>query len=100
MLALLQLPHILPDTGSSDTSVALGSHVVSEGHDDLLDLLGQLPGGGQDQSLKNYKGFRDSGRYFIKLYTRRTMSNSRYPLNLCTSNTDQVIYHIIDQIKV
>ena len=51
MLALLELPHILPHTGSSDTGVALGPHIVPEGHHDLLDLLGQLPSWGQDQRL-------------------------------------------------
>merc|ERR1719319_2161718 len=50
MYARLELAHILPNTGASDTGVALDSHVVTQGHDNLLDLLGQLTGGGQNQS--------------------------------------------------
>ena len=52
----LQLGDILLDRSSSDTSVTVDVHVVTEGDDDLLDLLSEFSGGGQDQSL----GFTES----------------------------------------
>ena len=51
MNSVVELAHVLANGGSSDAGVALGSHVVAQGHDDLLDLLGQLAGRGQNQSL-------------------------------------------------
>jgi hypothetical protein len=56
MRSSLQLGDILLDRSSSDTSVAIDVHVITEGDDDLLDLLGEFSGGGQDQSL----GFTES----------------------------------------
>jgi hypothetical protein len=49
--SLLELGHVLSDGGSTDTSVAVDVEVVSESDDDLLDLLGELSGWGEDQSL-------------------------------------------------
>lgn len=43
--------HVLTDVGTTDTGVALDAHEVTNGNDDLLDLLGQLTGGSKDQSL-------------------------------------------------
>lgn len=43
--------HILTDTGTTDTSVALDLHKISDGNNDLLDLLSKLTGRGKDQSL-------------------------------------------------
>ena len=51
MLSSIKLPHVLPHRGTSDASMTLSPHVVPEGHYDLLDLLGQLPGRRQDESL-------------------------------------------------
>ncbi len=51
MLSGIQLAHVLSDGGATNAGVALGAHVVAKGHDHLLDLLSQLAGGGQDQSL-------------------------------------------------
>ncbi len=51
MNSVVELAHVLTNGGSANAGVALGSHVVSQGHDDLLDLLGQLAGRGQNQSL-------------------------------------------------
>ena len=93
MLALLKLPHILPHTGSSDTGVALGPHVVSKGHDDLLDLLGQLPGGGQDQSLEYFKGLSDWS--FFNGVVCPIHNGTLKPFVQAIT-----IFHIIDQIKV
>ena len=51
VLAVVELPHVLLHGGPADAGVALRPHVVAQGHHHLLDLLGQLPGGRQDQSL-------------------------------------------------
>ena len=48
---LVEFPHVLADWGTTNASVALGSHVVAQSHDHLLDLLGQLTGWGKDQGL-------------------------------------------------
>lgn len=51
MGALSELGHVLTDVDTTDAGVAVNGHVVSEGDDDLLDLLGKLAGGGEDDSL-------------------------------------------------
>merc|ERR1719398_52495 len=51
VLASVQLPHVLSDRGAANAGVTLGAHVVTQGHHHLLDLLGQLPGGGQEEGL-------------------------------------------------
>lgn len=43
--------HVLTDVGTTNTGVALDTHEVTNGNNDLLDLLGQLTGGSKDQSL-------------------------------------------------
>lgn len=43
--------HVLTDVGTTDTGVAVEGHEVTDGNNDLLDLLGQLTGGGEDKSL-------------------------------------------------
>ena len=43
--------HVLTDVGTTDAGVALNAHEVTNGNNDLLDLLGQLTGGSKDQSL-------------------------------------------------
>lgn len=54
---LLELGHVLTDVGTTDTCVAFDVHVVTEGDDDLLDLLRELTSGSKNQSL----GPPDSG---------------------------------------
>jgi hypothetical protein len=49
--AVLKGLHILTDTGTTDTSVALDLHEISDGNNDLLDLLSKLTGRSKDQSL-------------------------------------------------
>ena len=51
MLAVVQLPDVLAQVGSSDAGVTLDVHVVPEGQHHLLDLDGQLPGGGETEDL-------------------------------------------------
>lgn len=51
MGSLSELGHVLSDVDSSDAGVAVDRHVVSKGDDDLLDLLGELSGGREDESL-------------------------------------------------
>ena len=48
---LVELGNVLSDGGSSNTGVAVNVEVVSEGDDDLLDLLGELSGGSNDEGL-------------------------------------------------
>jgi len=43
--------HVLTDVGTTDTGVAVEGHEVTNGNNDLLDLLSQLTGGSKDQSL-------------------------------------------------
>lgn len=43
--------HVLTDVGTTDTGVALDAHEVTNGDNDLLDLLSKLTGGSEDQSL-------------------------------------------------
>ncbi len=52
----LELGDVLLDGGTTDTSVAVDVHVVTESDDDFLDLLSELSGGGEDESL----GFTES----------------------------------------
>lgn len=49
--AVVELGHVLSDGGSTDTSVAVDVEVVAEGDHDLLDLLGELSGGGENERL-------------------------------------------------
>ena len=49
--SVVKFVHVLSDRGASNTGMALGAHVVTQGHNHLLDLLGQLPSGGQNKSL-------------------------------------------------
>lgn len=51
--------HALADRGAADGSVALDVEVVTEGEDDLLNLLSQLAGGGKDEGLALLSGVVD-----------------------------------------
>mmetsp|Transcript_14782 Transcript_14782/g.25605 ORF Transcript_14782/g.25605 Transcript_14782/m.25605 type:complete len:510 (-) Transcript_14782:111-1640(-) len=47
----LENPDILRHAGATNASVALELHVITQGLDDLLDLLGQLAGGSENHGL-------------------------------------------------
>jgi hypothetical protein len=49
--AILESLHVITDRGTTNAGVALNVHEVTDSNNDLLDLLGQLTGWGQDQSL-------------------------------------------------
>ena len=49
--SLVELGDVLSDGGSSDTCVAVNVEVVSEGDDDLLDLLSEFSSGSNNQRL-------------------------------------------------
>lgn len=49
--AILEGLHVLADAGTTNASVTLNVHEVANSDDNLLNLLSQLTGGGQDQSL-------------------------------------------------
>jgi len=53
---LLKLSHSLANRSSSDGGEALDVHVVSEGDENLLDLLSELTSGSEDESLGLLKG--------------------------------------------
>lgn len=48
---ILESLHVITDAGAANAGMALDVHEVTDGNDDLLDLLGQLAGGGEDQRL-------------------------------------------------
>lgn len=48
---VLESLHVVTDAGTTDTGVALNVHEVTDGDNDLLDLLGELTGGSEDKSL-------------------------------------------------
>lgn len=49
--ALTEGRHVLTDVGTTNTGVALDLHEVTNGDNDLLDLLSKLTSGSEDQSL-------------------------------------------------
>lgn len=49
--AVLESLHVVPNAGTADASVALDVHEVADGDHDLLNLLRQLTGGGEDERL-------------------------------------------------
>lgn len=62
MLSVVQFSDIFTEIGSSDTGMALDIHEISQGQDYLLDLCGQLPGGGEAQ----YLGFANCRVQWLK----------------------------------
>jgi len=46
--------HVVTDAGAANAGVALDIHKVTNGNNDLLDLLGELTGGGEDQRLAGF----------------------------------------------
>ena len=49
--SLLEFAHVVTDVGATNAGVAADLHEVTEGNDDLLDLLCQLTSRGKDQGL-------------------------------------------------
>ncbi len=49
--AILESLHVVADAGATNAGVALNVHEVADGDNDLLDLLGKLTGGGEDERL-------------------------------------------------
>lgn len=49
--SLLEVTDIILDVRSTDASVTFRAHVIAESDDDLLNLLGKLTGGREDQCL-------------------------------------------------
>jgi hypothetical protein len=49
--AVLKSLHVITDAGATNAGVALDVHEVTNGNDDLLDLLGKLTGRSKDESL-------------------------------------------------
>ncbi len=51
MLAIIEFANVFAQIGASNAGMALDVHVIAQGQDDLLNLHGQLSGGGQAQDL-------------------------------------------------
>jgi hypothetical protein len=49
--AVLEGLHVITDAGATNAGVALNLHEVTDGDNDLLDLLSELTGGGEDERL-------------------------------------------------
>ena len=49
--AVLEGLHVVTDAGTTDAGVALDVHEVTDGDNDLLDLLSELAGGGENERL-------------------------------------------------
>jgi hypothetical protein len=49
--AILKGLHVLTDIGTTDAGMALNVHEVTDGDNDLLNLLRKFSGGGEDKSL-------------------------------------------------
>jgi len=47
----LESLHVITDAGTTNAGVALDVHEVTDGNNNLLDLLGQFTSWGKDQSL-------------------------------------------------
>jgi hypothetical protein len=56
---VLESLHVLTDVGTTNASMALNAHEVTNGNNDLLDLLGQFTGRGQDKSLASLEAAVD-----------------------------------------
>jgi hypothetical protein len=54
--AVLESLHVIANAGATNAGVALDVHEVTNGDDDLLDLLGQLTGGSKNESLAGLDG--------------------------------------------
>jgi hypothetical protein len=48
---VLESLHVVSYAGTADAGMALDAHEIADGHDDLLDLLGELTGRGEDEGL-------------------------------------------------
>jgi len=55
--AILKSLHVVANAGATDTGVALDLHKVTNGDHDLLDLLSQLTGWGENQGLASLDGW-------------------------------------------
>lgn len=53
--AILESLHVITDAGTTDTGVALNVHEVTDGDDNLLNLLSQLTSGSEDKGLASLK---------------------------------------------
>lgn len=49
--AVLKSLHVITNAGAANAGVALNVHEVADGNNDLLNLLGQLTSGGENQGL-------------------------------------------------
>ena len=70
--------HVVTDAGAANTGMALNVHEITNGNNDLLNLLGQFTGRGKDQSL----ALLDVGVKFLENGDGESGSLSRSGLGL------------------
>lgn len=64
--SIVELGHVFPNSSTADTGVAVDIEVIAQSDYDLLDLLSELSGGGEDEGL----GLLDSG---VDLYISQAL---------------------------
>lgn len=57
--SVLEGLHVITNAGTANAGVALNAHEVTNGNNDLLNLLGKLTGGREDESLAGLEGWVD-----------------------------------------
>lgn len=92
--ALLQLRHVLADVRATNARVALGIHVVAQGHDDFLNLLSELARRRKNQSLALLHGRVDALQK--RDGKRRSLARTR----LCLRNHLVALYDGRDGLDV
>ena len=94
LASVLELGHVLSDVGSTDAGVAVDLHVVTEGNDDLLNLLSELTSGGQDEGLDLLDGRVDS------LQDGNGEGGSLSSTRLSLGNNVMAFYSVLDVLKI
>jgi hypothetical protein len=78
---VLESLHIITNAGAANAGVALNVHEVADGDNDLLDLLGELASGGEDESLAGL----DVGVKLLEDGDREGSGFTRTGLGLCNN---------------
>ncbi len=81
MDALLELGHVLPNVRAANTGMTLNVHIVTQGDNDLLDLLGKLTGWREDEGL----GSLDAHVELLENGYGKSSSLARSGLGLCNN---------------
>ena len=63
---LLESLHVVTDAGTTNAGMALNVHEVTDGNNDLLDLLSQLTGWSQNQDAGTYRIYHSLAQDFLQ----------------------------------